>query len=86
MSYCPSCGTEVKPGDAYCSTCGKSLEEHALLQVSQQKASQGLRPGQLELIGFLLIVAGMFGGFALRPLFFLIPVGFVVFLGGRFSR
>lgn len=86
MSYCPSCGTEVNPEDGFCSACGTSLGERALPQESQRKASEGLRPGQLELIGFLLIVAGMFSGFALRPLFFLILVGFVVFLGGRFSR
>ena len=86
MNYCPSCGTEVKPEDAFCSSCGTSLGEHALAQETAPQASGGLRPGQLELIGFLLIVAGMFGGFALRPLFFLMLVGFVVFLGGRFSR
>lgn len=42
--------------------------------------------GNMELWGFLLILAGMFGGFAFTPLFGLIVIGFVVFLAGRFER
>ena len=77
---CPECGKEVSSEAPTCPHCGRPIASTTNKVVSVKR-----KGGKYELIGFLLIVGGIFS-FLISPLwaFVLMGIGFVVFLIGRF--
>ena len=48
MAFCPKCGTQLRIGAAFCSSCGSRLSQQTLstLQREQQQAQQAQQPQQ----------------------------------------
>jgi predicted RNA-binding Zn-ribbon protein involved in translation (DUF1610 family) len=82
---CTECGQEVSDKAELCPQCGNPLKR---ARKTKRASSRG-PGGVFELVGFLLIVAGVVSCQA-NPegggTFGLLGLGFVVFLAGRFIR
>lgn len=59
ISFCPQCGSELKPGAAFCGSCGKRVSETA--PTNDTKKSKGALPKLLiPAVGILLVIIAAF--------------------------
>ncbi len=85
---CSECGKEESDKASACPNCGAPISVHTPLKEHLESPIQVKRPGsKLEALGTLLIIVGIFAGFAVNFQLggLLILAGFVIFLIGRFN-
>ena len=46
MKYCPNCGNEVKPGQAFCNKCGNTLKKKTNKRKRHHKGNKRLNPSK----------------------------------------
>lgn len=68
MVTCQGCGTENKPGAAFCSTCARRLDtasQESVVRIRQEHSASGLRWSSVIMVLVLILIVAIVLGFVL---------------------